>query len=62
MPNPLKSLYNYLAKAFDKKTDKMDAKREKREARLAEIFPHSIEFDKEWTIPHLDAKNPYRFL
>ena len=67
MHKPLKSFYNYLAKAFDKKTDKMDAKRKKREAELAEIYPPEYyEWDEEickrWNLPPPDAKNPYRFL
>ena len=74
MPNPLKSLYNYLAKAFDKKTDKMDAKRKKWEAKRAEMYPAemyptALNYDesllqdcKELGLPPLDAKNPYRFL
>ena len=72
MPNPLKSFYNYLAKAFDKKTDKMDAKRKKREAELAEIYPNGLPYEDEnmvqrslqghKSLPPCDAENPYRFM
>jgi len=72
MPNPFKSLYNYFVKAFDKKIDKMEVKRKKREADLAEIYPNGLPCENEEmvqrflqgheSLPPCDAKNPYRFL
>ena len=58
MHKPLKRLYNYLAKVFDRKTDKMDAKRKKREAEWAEIYPDGWpSYDD-----NIEVKNPCRFL
>jgi len=74
MPNPFKNLYNYLAKAFDKKTDEMDAKRKKWEAKMAKMYPwplypneqdyaeRMLRDGEELGFPPCDAKNPYRFL
>ena len=72
MRKPLKSVYNYLVKIADRKIDKMEAKRKKREADLAEIYPNGLPCENEdmvqlslqghKSLPPCDAKNPYRFL
>ena len=69
MHKPLERFYNYLAKAFDKKTDEMDAKRKKWEEAMLELY--GIPFDEDTiqrslqghkSLPPCDAKNPCRFL
>ena len=58
MHKPLKRLYNYLAKVFDRKAAKMDAKRKERDERWAEVFPDGLSSSSE----NLEVKNPCRFL
>ena len=57
MHKPLERFYNYLAKVFDRKAAKVDAKSKEREERLLEIYPEGISYDDD-----LQVKNPYRFL
>ena len=58
MHKPLERFYNYLAKVFDRKVAKMDAKGKERDERLAEAFPDGLSsFDD-----NLEVKNPCRFL
>ena len=71
MPNPFKSLYNYLAKVFNEKGDKSYTKWKEREEEMRKLFPEGLPFDEHMiqrslqghkSLPPCDAKNPYRFL
>jgi len=51
-------LYSYLAKVFDRKAARVDAKRKERDERWAEVYPEGLPSSSE----NLEVKNPCRFL